>query len=323
MKRFDQRIYLAAAVLIACAAAFPLLAGGGLLNTRGGGDSPFLIQRLHQLTTAIQDGHFPVRWMPDSNYGYGYPFFNFYAPFAFYVAYLFRLIGFGTIRAIQLSQLAGFIVAGWGMYRLALRWWSRPAVALLVSAAYTLAPFHLVNVYVRGDSIAEFWAMAFYPLVIWAVDALFGAEERREYIFQTAVLGLLYGGLVISHNVSAMIFSPFVGLYALGCMWRNRATWQSFWMQSAYFTAAIFCGLTVSAWFWLPAIGEQGLTQLSEITVGYFDYNFGDGFHFRSTNLWQTSFLYDPNVADGNAFRMGLVQAILIVLGVGAWGWRT
>ncbi|MCB0037277.1 MAG: hypothetical protein KDE51_24770, partial [Anaerolineales bacterium] len=155
--------FLAAALLIACAAAWPLMREAGLLNTRGGGDSPFLLQRLHQLETAVRDGHFPVRWMPDANYGYGYPFFNFYAPFAFYVAVLFRFLGFSIVRSIQISQLLAFLVAAGGMFKLGRRWFKDEWMALLASVAYTVAPFHLVNVYVRGDSIAEFWAMAFYP----------------------------------------------------------------------------------------------------------------------------------------------------------------
>ena len=47
--------------LLAAAAAVPLLSQPGLLNTRGGGDSPFLLQRLQQLETALREGHFPVR----------------------------------------------------------------------------------------------------------------------------------------------------------------------------------------------------------------------------------------------------------------------
>ena len=94
-------------------AAWPLLREPGLLNTRGGGDSPFLLQRLQQLETALRGGHFPVRWMPDANYGYGYPFFNFYAPLSIYIAAVFRFLGFSYIRAIHLAQLAGFLVAAW------------------------------------------------------------------------------------------------------------------------------------------------------------------------------------------------------------------
>ena len=110
-----------AVLLIALLAAWPELSQPGLLNTRGGGDSPFLLQRLQQLETAVLDGHFPVRWMPDANYGYGYPFYNFYAPLSIYSAFLFRLLGFSFVRAIHLSHLLGYLVAGWGMFALARR----------------------------------------------------------------------------------------------------------------------------------------------------------------------------------------------------------
>ena len=91
--------------------AFPLWGQAGLINTRGGGDSPFLLQRTHQLVTALRDGHFPVRWMPDANYGFGYPFFNFYAPLSIYIAGIFNIIGFQIVTAIKLSQIGAFVVA--------------------------------------------------------------------------------------------------------------------------------------------------------------------------------------------------------------------
>ena len=71
---------------------------------------------------AVAGGHFPVRWMPDANYGYGYPFYHYYAPLSIYIAALFRFLGFSFVRAIQLAQVAGFVLAGWGMARLAGRW---------------------------------------------------------------------------------------------------------------------------------------------------------------------------------------------------------
>ncbi|MDJ0756495.1 MAG: 6-pyruvoyl-tetrahydropterin synthase-related protein [Ardenticatenaceae bacterium] len=325
-KRID--IYLAAAVLIACVAAWSLLSGGGLLNTRGGGDSPFLLQRLHQLFTALQDGHFPVRWMGDANYGYGYPFFNYYASLAFYIAAFFKFLGFSFVHSIQLSQLMAFVVAGVAMYRLAYRWFGARPAALLTSAAYTLAPFHLVNVYVRGDSIAEFWAMAFYPLVILAVEkGIQTRDQRRETRDErqqaAAVkcmlqIGLAYGGLILCHNISAMIFSPFIVLYAAGRWFLHSGSEEEpppLWSFVSRLTAGLMIGLLLSAWFWIPAIGEQTLTRLDEVTVGYFNYAYGDGYHFRSFDLVQGGVVFDPDVNEGRSFRMGLVQALSTVVG--------
>jgi uncharacterized membrane protein len=219
------------ALLVALVAALPLLQHGGLLNTRGGGDSPFLLQRLQQLVAALRDGHFPVRWMPDAAYGYGYPFFNYYAPLSIYVAAVFRLLGAPYTTAIQLAQLSAFLLAAWASLELARRWLRDEWAALLASAAYTLAPFHLVNVYVRGDSLAEFWAMALYPLVLFAADHLLASRESllgaaaddarpTALLFPLALaptlaLALAYAALILSHNISALIFSPFLLLYVL------------------------------------------------------------------------------------------------------------
>ena len=70
----------------------------------------------------------------------------------------FVFFGYGYDRSIELAQLAGFLIAALGVYVLANRWYRNEWAALLASVAYTIAPFHLVNVYVRGDSLAEFWA---------------------------------------------------------------------------------------------------------------------------------------------------------------------
>ncbi|MGD2049617.1 MAG: hypothetical protein PVH03_08980, partial [Chloroflexota bacterium] len=324
--------FLAAALLIAGAAAFPLFTQSGFLNTRGGGDSPFLLQRLHQLVSALSDGHFPVRWMPDANYGYGYPFFNYYAPLSIYVAAAFRFFGFGYVQAIKLAQLAGFLVAGWAMFELGRRWFRCAWAGLLAAAAYTLAPFHLVNIYVRGDSLAEFWAMAFYPLVVLAFDLLlttvFPSKFNREGAANSpgkhgkksphrdrlaiAILALAYASLVLSHNISALIFTPFVILYIMIAWFLDLDNLKTSLGTIYRPLVALVLALALSAWFWLPALGERSLAQLEPVTTGYFHYSN----HFRTGDLVQLSFLFDYDVAGGNAFRVGLVQLALALGGL-------
>lgn len=333
---------LAAALLIACVAAVPLFSEPGLLNTRGGGDSPFLLQRLHQLETALRDGHFPVRWMPDANYGYGYPFYNFYAPLSIYITAVFRIIGFSFVQSIKLSQLAGFLVAAWGAFALGRRWFESDWAGFLAAAVYTLAPFHLVNVYVRGDSLAEFWAMAFYPLVILAADALL---DRSAQWWHAVALALAYAALILSHNISALIFSPFLLLF-IGLRWlqhnyefgrmkdenRSSATTRATEngkrntgygirpLQLVPVVLALLLALALAAWFFVPALAEQDLVQLTAVTEGYFNYNT----HFLGTAdapLVQRSLLFDYTVDGRSAFRMGLMQTVLAVVALIALWW--
>ena len=309
-----ETFFVTAVLLIAGAAVLPLWEDGGLLNTRGGGDSPFLLQRVHQMVVALQDGHFPVRWMPDANYGYGYPFYNFYAPLSIYIAAAFRLIGFTFTRSIQLAQLLGFLVAGWGVYKLGCCWGWRHWQALLASVAYTTAPFHLVNVYVRGDSLAEFWAMAFYPLLLWSAERLLRSE--RISAETTLPLAFSYAALLLSHNISALIFTPFLGVYILA---RALPQPQRIRLLGNALLAGIL-GLALSAWFWLPALAEQTLVQLAPVTEGYFHYSG----HFLDEQLIQRTWQFNYDVtAQQNPFRMGWVQALLIGAAALALGWQT
>jgi hypothetical protein len=313
--------FLAAVLLIALVAAWPAVSQPGLLNTRGGGDSPFLLQRLHQLVTAVADGHFPARWMPDANYGHGYPFYNFYAPLSLYIAAAFRFLGFSFVRAIHLAHIAGFLVAGLAMYALGRNWLGSRWAGVLAAAAYTLAPFHMVNVYVRGDSLAEFWAMAFYPLVLLAADGVLGAPPDRRWR-RVALFGLAYAALILSHNISALIFTPFLLLYlGLRWLWPRRAGARppdgaAAWRRGSSaltVVAGLALALALAAWFFVPALAEQDLAQLGPVTEGYFNYTN----HFRGLDLIQPTLLFDYSPDGGTAFRMGLVQAILATLGGG------
>ncbi len=319
-----SHIFLAAALLIAWAAAFPLLEPNALLNTRGGGDSPFLLQRLHQLIAGLQGGQFPVRWMPNAAYGLGYPFFHFYAPFSIYVAALFKGVGFPFTRAIQLAQLSGFLVAGWGMFALARTWFKDDWAAMLASVAYTTAPFHFVNVYVRGDSLAEFWAMAFYPVTLLAATKVGRANDWREARLPFLGLAFSFAALVLSHNISALIFSPFLAIYCLQCGAGSAISRGLKYAQQriVWLVGAGLVGLLLSAWFWLPAIVEKELVQLGPVTEGYFSYVN----HFRGWDLVQPTLIFDYAVtANADPFRLGLVQAVLTGVGVIGllWRWRT
>lgn len=304
---FSRPPALLVALLLATVAALPLFASPGLLNTRGGGDSPFLLQRVQQLSAALAGGHFPVRWMPDANYGYGYPFFHYYAPLSLYVAALFRFLGASYVLAIRFAQLTAFLMAAGATFALARRWFKSDSAGLLTAAAYTLAPFHLVNVYVRGDSLAEFWAMAFYPLVLLAGDNLLAAEGRGRLV-ASAGLALSYAALILSHNISALIFSPFLLLFLALRLLRHAAPWPTLLVVAG----SLAWGLLLSGWFWLPALAETSLAQTGPITAGYFHF----ANHFRGADLVQRSLLFSYDVSGGGAFRMGLVQAALIMAGL-------
>jgi hypothetical protein len=310
------RIWLFLALFSAVLAAIPLLITPGLVSTRGGGDSPWLLIRTYEMAQGLRAGQFPVRWMSHAAYGLGYPFFSFYAALPYYVAALLHLGGLGLLWSIKLTQLTGFLAAAAGMYALARRWLDSPPAAALAAIAYTFAPFHLVNVYVRGDSLSEFYAFIWYPLILLSLHRLF----ERPAVGRAGMLALVCTALIVTHNLSAMIFSPFVLLYTL-LLVLDRST-QGGQKARAIGLTLLALALTVllSAWYWLPVLGEYGEVQLGEEqTGGYFHYSN----HFRGRDLVQPTlwFDYDPG-ARPTPFAMGSAQAALTLAGAVTLLWR-
>src|SRR5262249_43365338 len=156
----ERTIYSALIIGIGLLASVPLWqAGSAFLNTRIVGESPYLLMRVQQLYTVLREGVFPVRWMPDGAYGYGCPFFNFYAALPYYCAAALHFVGADIVTSIKLTQTLGFVMGAGGTYLWLQNHCRYRAASMTAAALFTFAPMHLINVYVRGDSLSEFWAM--------------------------------------------------------------------------------------------------------------------------------------------------------------------
>ena len=314
-----DRIAVTTLILVAMAVAAPVW-GPGMVNTRGGGDSPFLLQRTDQMVANLRAGVFPARWMPDAAYGLGYPFFSYYSALPYYLAGLLAIAGLDLITAIKMVQTLGFVASALAMYGWTCRTTRNRGAAWLAAVAYTVAPFHLVNVYVRGDSLSEFYAFVFYPLILWGLDRATNPESQVSDLESRAANarsharwlwpGLAYAGLILTHNISALIFSPFVLLYVLASASRGSDRWRH---SLTLGVLALGFGLLLSAWVWIPTLAERGLVQTEGLTDDYFHYSR----HFRRTDLVQRSFLFDYSVVPGgdSPFAMGLPQAGFAALG--------
>ncbi|HOS79264.1 MAG TPA: hypothetical protein PLJ24_03275, partial [Anaerolineae bacterium] len=307
-----------------------------MVNTRGGGDSPFLLQRTLDMAENLRHGIFPARWMAHAAYDLGYPFFNHYAALPFYLSGGLTALGLSPLLAIQATQTLGFLLAALTLALWARRVYGNRWATLLAVAAYTFAPFHLVNVYVRGDSLSEFWAFVWYPLILWTLDRV----AEHPTLRRVTLAALSYAALILTHNVSALIFAPFALLYAaiqrVGESTQQREGEKAekregksanrISRSTQYVVRLIspfLFAFLLTAWFWIPAIGETGYGQMGpEFTAGYFHYSN----HFRGLNLVQRTFLFDYSVAGDAAaagpFAMGGVQAALALLGAGALIWQ-
>lgn len=290
-------------LLLAALAALPLFADPGFLNTRGIGDSPFLLFRVQQLVSALVAGEFPVRWMAEAAYGYGLPHYSYYASSAVHVAAGLKLLGFSYTAAIKLTQWLALLGAAGAVYGWLNASGYPRAQSALGAAAYTFAPIHLVNLYIRGDSLAELWAMTLYPLCLWAARRLLDRPSPGRALALAAAVG----GLILTHNISALNFMPFLGLYLL-------LTGRG-WRAIGWGAAAVGWGLALAAFFWAPALMEGAAVQLGDLTQGFFFF----GNHFRGADLLNPGWWFDYAA---QPFSLGRVQAALALLGLARLVWR-
>src|SRR3989338_2731644 len=120
------------------------------------------VARVYEMGKALSDGMFPVRWVADLGYGYGYPIFNFYAPAFYYISGFLTALGLNALLSTKLTAIFAILLSTVSMYLLTKEFWGRWG-GILSAVLYTYAPFHAVDIYVRG-AFAESFAYGLLPL---------------------------------------------------------------------------------------------------------------------------------------------------------------
>src|SRR3989338_7921446 len=74
------------------------------------------VARLYLFDKSLKDGQFPVRWVDELGFGFGYPLFVFYPPLVYMLGEVFHLSGFGFIDSVKLVFFASILLSGVGMF---------------------------------------------------------------------------------------------------------------------------------------------------------------------------------------------------------------
>lgn len=234
------------------------------------------VGRLYQMDLCFKDGQIPCRWVPDMGYGYGYPLFNYYPPLPFYFGELVHVIGFSIIDSTKVMFIAGFLISAVLMFLFTRKLWGDWG-GLLSSILYLFAPYHSVDVFVRG-AMNEHWALAFLPGVCWAVYEIIDGHAFAEATAGKATVGktkgimlmaVFFGLLLLSHNLMAFIFSPVITVFALLLIWLRK---KNFKEKIVELLVGGLWGVGLAAFFTLPVIFEKKLVHVETMLMGYFNY---------------------------------------------------
>jgi hypothetical protein len=289
----------------------PLLAPGYFHDAH---DARHALFFLNQFDQAIREGVWIPRWGPDFALGYGYPLFLLYSPLAYYVAEVFLLLGATITAAVKWTYGVAFLLSAWGMYGFGRRLFGRGG-GLLAAVLYVYAPYHLLDIYVRG-SFAEFCALGVLPWVFWAFTL--AIEEGRPR--QVAAAAVSFGALILTHNATALLATPLLAAYVL---LRIIVRWKAEHPLAAAgrgMGAAVLGGGLVG-FFVIPMLLERQFVALAQWTSGSFDY----ARHFVYPSQFLSPFwgygYAGEGTADAMSFQLG-VASVVLALVAGIWGWR-
>ena len=294
-----ERIVVVLGVLLVVFAALPLFHPGFFSM-----HDDEQVGRLYEFDQGIKQGYIPPRISQNLGFGFGYPFFNFYPPFVYYVAEVFRLFGASYIVSLKMMLLLGFILSFFFMYLFSREYFGRLG-GIVSAVVYSYAPYHAVDIYVRG-AFPEFWSFVFIPALFWSYLRL-SVTLRTRYLLYAAAFGVC---LILTHNLMAMISGLFLLPYVIFLLLRSKR-------KKVFAVKAALSGilaLFISAYFWIPSFFERKYTMVDLLTKELADYNL----HFvYLEQFWNSPWGYGGSTAglsDGLSFQLGKMHILLMVL---------
>jgi hypothetical protein len=245
----------------------PLWERAGIANTA---DGILHLHRSAEVARAWTEGVLWPRWFPGAYQGLGAPIFHYYSPLFYVLVAPLHLPGFPLDTAAKLIISGLFITSGLAVYAW-LRRLAKPrskaplwgaslsAPAGLAGAAlYLSSPHFFREYYFQGDYL--FWL----PVVLWAFTCLYLDGRWRNWLLAALSLAVL----ATAHNITAMLGGALLALYWLALpLWRR--SWQGWWRGPA----AVMLGVGLSAFFWMPALGDIPLVRVNTLRESFFHYS--------------------------------------------------
>ncbi|MBN2005127.1 MAG: hypothetical protein JXA21_17340 [Anaerolineae bacterium] len=294
-------------LLLLLPACLVLLRGDGLPCTH---DNVLHYYRITAMRDALKHGWLFARWIPNLALGYGYPFFNFREPLPYLLGELLYVAGLPLPLVLGLIYGGCLLGSAWGAYLLARDLFGVRA-GWVAAIGYGLGPYLLLDVMRRGN-MTESIALALLPWLLWSFRRL--VIDGGLHFFVTSTLLLV--ALFLSHNISSLVFAPFLGSYVLLLvfLYHERKRWP-------WAFVAVLLALLLSVWFLLPALLEQETVQLhlSRTTRNNdFHYNFATWNELLSTGFTPNDPAYlNPLMLTPLGFARWALA--LVGLGIGLW----
>ena len=261
------------------------------------------LARFANYKIALKEGQFPPRFAPNLLNGFGYPVFNYNYPLANILSVPFSALGVSYELTFKLLVVAAVIfgVAGLSKWLKILNLGGKER--FLSQVAWLLNPYLVNLVYFRGN-IGEIFSYSLLPWIFWSIEVYRTEENKLLILWHTLITAALLSLLLLSHNITAILTIPIIIFIAAIRLWGKSK-------QAMFSFLALFWAISLTLWFWFPAISEMKMVVLgSAASVSEF------ALHFPTLTelLWSPlsfGFSY-PGSIDSLSFEVGLPVIIAL-----------
>lgn len=252
--------------------------------------------RVQQFVLNLKNFKIPPRVAPDFSFKLGFPVFNYYSPFSYWVTSGINLLGIAIAPALKISFLLTIIIGFIFMFKFAGLFFDFYP-SLLAAVLYVTSPWLAVEIFIRGD-MAEAWFIALFPAALWVLYKDQASKSPRFFLLTTFIISFT----LTAHNILSLVFLPLVLIYVLLLPNKKKGIMT---VISAFF---------LSAYFFIPALTELAQTHASVIakSSGYLDQA------LCWKQLWASPWGYGGSIKgceDGLSFMLGKPQIIFGILG--------
>lgn len=264
-------------------------------------DGTFHLVRLMQFYHELTLGQFPVRVATGLAYEHGYPIFNYMYPLIYYLGSFFHYLGLSFGSSMKLL-IGASMVSSIIVFYLWLRCHFNKLPAYIGALFYLYVPYRFLATYVNG-SFGTTLAFVFVPAVLLSLFKVI-VSKNQNYL---PLLSVSTAGLLLAHNVSALMFAPVVLLYGLILVSSEKLRWQQIWL----IILAGLVGVGVAGFFVFPALLESKLVRLGfGNTVPYSD-------HWATLKeLIYSKWTYGysgVNEVNRQSFQVGIAQWLVVL----------
>lgn len=216
-------------------------------------DIHFHINRLVSLADAFNNLQIPNRINQDAFYGYSYITPIFYGEILLVIPALLINSGVPVSGAVALYNIMiniGTIVI---FFYVSSKIFDNDYIALIGTAAYTLAPYRMQDMYSRM-ALGEYSAWMFLPLIVYGFWYIYNSDAHELKLVRCwpVVLGLT--GIIQTHVLSGEMSQLFIVIICF-VLWKKTFNKKRFWIL---FNTAVLT-ILINLWFIYPFIDSMSM----------------------------------------------------------------